>query len=465
MRLALLILSCAAAAALPAASHAAQDPARDVAELREMIRELKADYEARIERLERRLEKAEEAVAESGNRAAEAEAVAEEVALRPVQRTSKPSDQNPAISAVLVGSYRSLDVGGEDYAVPGFILGPETGPGEPGFSLGESELNMNANIDDKYFGNLTFALADEEGEVEVELEDAYIQTLSMPAGLRLRAGRFFSNIGYLNGFHTHTDDFVDRPLPYQAFLARQYKDDGVQLSWLAPTGTFLELGVEAFRGAAFPADAEADESPGAWSLFAKAGGDVGLAHSWQAGLAYLNADVERRAAGGEEGHHVAHFFFKQDDHDDELFFTGDSELWIADFVYKWAPDGNPRNRNFKLQGEYFRRDEDGEFGEAPFSGEQTGWYLQGSYQFKPQWRVGYRFDRLDADNDGEAVAGSPLDPLGLNPDRHSLVLEWLNSEFSRVRFQYTRDESTPVSDDQFFLQYIHSLGAHGAHAF
>lgn len=443
----------------------AQQPADEVAELREMIDELKSDYETRIEELERRLEEAEEAVAEARDQADEAEEAAEEVAMRPRQSTSSPSDQNPAISAVLIGNYKSLDVGGEDYAIPGFILGPETGPGEPGFSLGESEINMNANIDDKFYGDLTFALAEHGGETEVELEEAYIETLSMPGGFRLRGGRFFSGIGYLNEFHVHSDDFLSRPLAYQAFLANQFKDDGLQLTWLAPTDTFLQLGAEVFRGGAFPAAAEADEEPGAWSLFAEVGGDMGIAHSWKAGLSYLSADVDGREAGG--GHGDEHLFFKQeDDHDEEaLFFTGDSDLWVADFVYKWAPQGNPRNRNVTLQGEYFRRDEEGRFGGHAFNGEQTGWYLQGSYQFDPQWRAGYRYDRLDADNDGEAVVDSPLDPLGLNPERHSVVLEWFNSEFSRVRFQYSRDESTLESDNQFLLQYILSLGAHGAHQF
>lgn len=469
MYLKMTVSVAAALMALAASSDVpAQQPADEVAELREMIDELKSDYEKRIERLEQRLEEAEKAVAEAREQADEAEDKAEEVAMRPRQRTSTPSDQNPAISAVLVGNYKSLDVGGEDYAIPGFILGPETGPGEPGFSLGESEINMNANIDDKFYGDITFALHDHEGATQVELEEAYFETLAMPAGLRLRGGRFFSGIGYLNEFHVHSDDFLSRPLAYQAFLANQLKDDGLQLTWLAPTDTFLQLGAEVFRGGAFPAAAEADEAPGAWSLFAEVGGDMGIAHSWKAGLSYLSADVDGREAGG--GHEDEHHFVKQEDHEDEhgeeaLFFTGDSDLWVADFVYKWAPQGNPRNRNVTLQGEYLRRDEDGRFGGHAFNGEQTGWYLQGSYQFDPQWRAGYRYDRLDADNDGEAVVDSPLDSLGLNPERHSVVLEWFNSEFSRVRFQYSRDESTPESDNQFLLQYILSLGAHGAHQF
>lgn len=471
-----VFVAAAALSALAASgSIAAQEPAQEVAELREMIEAMKSDYEARINRLEKRLEEAEEAVADAADRAEEAEETAdeaedqaEEVAMRPVQRTSSPSDQNPAISAIVLANYQSLDVGGEGYTVPGFMLGPETSPGESGFSLDETEINFNANIDDKFYGDVTFALHDHEGATEVELEEAYIQTLAMPAGLQLKAGRFWSDIGYLNVFHPHADEFVDRPLPYKAFLGKKFADDGLQVSWLAPTSTFLRLGAEVFQGDAFPGGAAPDEKPGAWSLFAETGGDFGVEHSWKAGLSYLHAEVDEGAGGGHDHEEV---FFKQEDHeeedehDEELFFAGDRDLWIADFVYKWAPNGNPRNRNVKIQGEFFLRDEEGEFGEHVYSGEQTGWYLQGSYQFDPQWRVGYRYDQLDADNDGEAVAGSVLDPLGLNPERHSLVLEWFNSEFSRVRFQYSRDEATLVSDNQFFLQYIVSIGAHGAHEF
>ena len=70
------------------------------------------------------------------------------------------------------------------------------------------------------------------------------QHTALPDGFSLRLGRFYSNIGYLNSHHAHTDNFFDRPLPYQAFLGNQYGDDGVQLRWVAPTALFLELGGE-----------------------------------------------------------------------------------------------------------------------------------------------------------------------------------------------------------------------------
>lgn len=47
------------------------------------------------------------------------------------------------------------------------------------------------------------------------MEEAFIQTTALPHGLRVKAGRCLSNIGYLNDQHAHTRDFVDVPLAYQ----------------------------------------------------------------------------------------------------------------------------------------------------------------------------------------------------------------------------------------------------------
>lgn len=81
----------------------------------------------------------------------------------------------------------------------------------------------------------------------------------------------------------------------------------------------------------------------------------------------------------------------------------------------------------------------------------------------PQWRVGLRFDRLNSDNSGsdeDLLAEAGLQSEGGQPRRTSLMMEWSPSEFSRVRLQANRDESSEESDDQFVLQYTFTLGAH-----
>ncbi len=123
------------------------------------------------------------------------------------------------------------------------------GPGDRGFSLAESELGFAANIDPWLSGAANISLHPDNS---VSVEEAFVQTTSLGHGLSLKAGRFFSGIGYLNAQHSHTWDFVDTPLAYQAFLGTQFGDDGVQLRWLAPTDLFLEAGAEVGRGRGFP---------------------------------------------------------------------------------------------------------------------------------------------------------------------------------------------------------------------
>jgi len=96
-------------------------------------------------------------------------------------------------------------------------------------------------------------------------------------------------------------------------------------------------------------------------------------------------------------------------------------------------------------------------------------YAQAVYQFMPQWRAGYRYDKLwrgDADFNGADIGGTIASLADYDPSRHSLMLDWNPSEFSRVRLQYSKDKSMDgQNENQWFVQYIHSLGAHGAHKF
>src|SRR6185369_10159516 len=124
------------------------------------------------------------------------------------------------------------------YALPGFALGGETGPGDEGFRLGESELALSANVDDMFYGAANVALTPEN---EASVEEAFFETLKLGGGATIKAGRFFSHIGYLNNVHAHAWDFVDQPLVYRAMLGNQYRDDGIQIRWVAPTDLFLEF--------------------------------------------------------------------------------------------------------------------------------------------------------------------------------------------------------------------------------
>jgi len=352
----------------------AQD--EDIDSLRSAIEELRADYDARIAELERRIAVAEQNAAQQSLPA-------------PSQATGN-SAFNPAIGVVFQGQ----------------LWGVEGAPtGEEGFAVGETELIMSANVDDKFSAYLTAALALEDGESELEVEEAWVETMALPAGFSARFGRMFSGIGYLNAKHAHTWDFVDQALPYQAFLNGRYVDNGLQVRWLAPTDLYLEFGGELMQGEGDPSGL------GAHTLFGNVGGDVGTGHSWLAGYSRLEQD------------------------------TG-QELTVAHFVWKWAPNGNWKQKNFIFQTEFLQNRD---------VARDEGWYVQAVYQPIPRWRFGARMEALALEAD--------------DPRRFSVMMDWSNSEFSRLRLQFARNDDAIDSGNEWGLQYIHSIGAHGAHSF
>lgn len=396
------------------------DTASDLSALRREIESLRSSYEQRLQALEQRLK-----AAEAQPPAAAATVAAPVVAAPPAASGAGGANANafnPAISLILSGSYGRTSRDPADYAVTGFALPGESGPSR-GFGLGESELTLSANIDPWLRGQTSIALG---ADNTVSVEEAFVQTTALGNGLSLKAGRFFSGIGYLNEKHAHTWDFADNPLAYQVFLGRQFADDGLQLRWLAPTDLFLEAGAEVGRGRGFPGDDKSRNGAGATALFAHAGGDVGASHSWRAGLSVLNAKA------------------------------ADNRVWVADGVWKWAPEGNATRTNFKLQGEYLRSTRS----DSP---AQSGWYLQGVYQFMPRWRAGLRTERLDS---GTVTDADLATQAVYRPRKDTLMLEFNPSEYSRVRLQLARDRSRlGLPDTQLLLQYQMSLGAHGAHGF
>jgi len=453
-----LPLAACVAALLPAVGQAATDP--EVEALRAEIAALKAEYAARVSDLEARINQLEQVPP----------AAAAELPPAPVPvPTQSASAFNPAISVILTGNYAHLSQDPADYAIAGFMTPEEgVGPGDRSFNLGESEITLSASIDPYFMGSLTAAITSEN---EIEVEEAYFRTLALPAGLSIKGGQFFSGFGYLNEIHAHAWDFVDQPLVYQAFFGGQMAQVGVQAKWLAPTDFFLEFGAETGNGEFFPGTRLERNGANGATLYAHVGGDIGDSIAWRAGLSWVDLDAEERSfeqmnAAGEEVLNA---------------FTGSSETWVVDATLKWTAQGDPRRRYLKLQGEYMSRTEDGDLSysalgptlDGSYRSRQSGWYVQGVYQFLPRWRFGARYDSLDSGTPRYALIQSGAlgwDDVPLlapaTPSRTTLMVDWNLSEFSRLRTQYAWDDASPgPTDEQLFFQYIYALGAHGAHKF
>jgi hypothetical protein len=459
---------------LPALSQDA-----DLSRIREEMKQLQRSHEERMQALEKRLTDAEARAARAETRARQIETSSAQTGPAASAGASRTSENafNPAISLILQGTYARTSRDPNNFVISGFVpSGGEVGPPKRSFGLGESELTVTANIDPYFRGTLIAAFTPED---TLEVEEAYFQTLALPKGFTLKAGRFLSGVGYQNEIHQHAWDFQDTSLPHKAFLGGRFQQDGVQARWLAPTPIFLELGAEVGSGRSFPGSDQNKNGASAAALFAHVGGDIGESYAWRAGVSYLRASATNRAFNDVDslGNPVTNSF------------NGSTRLWIVDGILKWAPNGNSTSRNFKLQGEYFRVRQNGSltyddtaqaaplFG-TPFTDSfrtaQSGWYAQGVYQFMPRWRVGYRYDALHHGRVENAVVTSGLGPTAADfsllgsydPSRNSVMVDFSPSEFSRLRLQLAQDKSRQGgTDNQLLLQYIHSLGPHGAHKF
>jgi hypothetical protein len=451
----------------------------ELAKIRVEIKQMKDAYEKRIQELEKRLTeaeakagKAEAAAGTAGQSAASAEAA---TAAAAASARNTESAFNPAVSLILQGTYTRTSQDPNAYKITGFApSGGEVAPPKRSFGLGETELMLAANIDPYFRGVAIASLAPEGG---IGVEEAYFQTLALPAGLGLKGGRFFSSIGYLNEQHQHAWDFQDAPLVYKAFLGNQLRQDGLQFKWVAPTDLLVELGAELSSGDRFPGSDRNKNGIGGSALFGHLGGDIGASTAWRTGASYMNTSSSNRmyadtdALGGAVSNS----------------FTGSAKLWGLDGVLKWAPNGNSTQTNFKLQGEYFRLKQDGTLtyndtaGRAVFGmlgdylqSDQSGWYVQGAWQFYPRWRVAYRYDSLHYGTLNNGLVLNARGPVAADfpvlanysPTRNTLMLDWSPTEFSRLRLQLASDKSRlGLTDNQIFVQYIYSLGAHGAHKF
>lgn len=389
----------------------------------------------------------------------------------PILAKTTDSGFNPAMSVILNGGVSGYSQ--DEYEIEGLPLGGEAGRPEEGLALNEVELNASANIDDNFYGAVVLGIHEEEGTFELDVEEAYVQTTGLGQGFTVTGGKFYSQIGYLNSQHVHSWDFVDAPLVYRGLLGSQFSDIGLRVNWIAPTDLFVEVGAEYLRGDGYPLGGSGKDGKGGLSAFAHIGGEVGTSNNWQVGLSYLTGDEVAFEIGGHAHGH-------EEEEEEAPSFAGETKVVGLDFVWKWAPNGNSKQRNFKFQMEWLARTLDGNVTipehtdggvtnpeeTVAFDVKNSGYYAQAIYQFMPRWRAGYRYDTLTADissDKDEAEEAGFTDEH--DPSRHTIMVDYSPSEFSRFRVQFAQDKSGHETDDQWFLQYVHSIGAHGAHKF
>jgi len=158
-----------ACALLPLWTPAHATPELDA--LRAEIAQMKQLYETRLADLETRLKQA------------ETRADVAPTAQAPDNLASTPANAfNPAMSLILSGQYAHRD-DLEERGLTGFMpVGGHAHGTERGFGLNHTELVLSANVDPTWRGLANLAIADEE----VEVEEAWFQSLGLGAGLSLK---------------------------------------------------------------------------------------------------------------------------------------------------------------------------------------------------------------------------------------------------------------------------------------
>ncbi|MEP6512734.1 MAG: hypothetical protein ABJA79_02610 [Parafilimonas sp.] len=319
-----------------------------------------------------------------------------------------------------------------DIGVIGDFQGSYISTGKKNFDmyLNETEVSLQAVVDPYARADffLSFARNPETGEYGVEVEEGYLTTLSLPAKLQLKVGKFREAVGRINPTHPHALPFIDLPNAFVNYFGEEgLNDEGVSLSWLLPNKAFYqELVVQVtsgFTGA--PA-------------FSRSEGNH---------LIYLG--------------HLKNFFTLNDNATLELGLTGitgpndssfTTNIGAADITYKWKPVQLNTYRSLTWQSELY-------FSKAKFSENNStssfGLYSFIQYQLAKRWFAVGRYD----------YAQKPYNKT-IKEQAYSLTAGWYATEFSKMELEAkTTDDNIASRYYQAWVRWIFVIGAHGAHQY
>lgn len=338
---------------------------------------------------------------------------------------------------------------------------------EEGFNLRHLELQFSAAVD-PYFKGSAIAAVDLEG---AEMETAEIETTGLPWGLKVKGGKFYSDFGYINPKHSHQWDFTDQTLVYELLLGEHgLNDKGFQLSWLAPTPFYVVLGAESFQGNnekmfAYHGDGPLPrhEGPRVNTGWLKVSPNLPGHHALQAGL-FAAKGVHQEEHDGDEDGTIDHWL------------DGYNAFHGADLIYKYNSPKAYGQSDFFLQGEYMKRKKNLEVVQHDLNPSvvgnhridvQDGYYAQAGYGFLPRWRAAARWEEVGLTNKTDLPDGTSL--VNGSSRKFSGMVDFTPTEFSRLRLQYNNgsyatDEGR-TNGSEIFLQWMVSIGAHGAHSF
>ena len=451
----------------------AQD-AGSIDALKKELRELRQRTEQLEEKL-KRFEATPPAAAVSTNRAN----VPPDAANTTVSPSWSPSAPLPLYRGANSYLNLSLDglaaVGGSTANDIGALQPGGHDPSQRGFTIQNVELTLDGAVDPYFRAQANIILLmDPISETAVELEEAWMETTSLPWNLTVRGGQMLTDFGRQNVIHPHAWNFVDAPLVNARLLGPDgLRNPGARISWLTPTPFYSELSMSVQNSAgetghSFRSDHENEVFFG---RLGETAGVRGPGDMLYAGRYYASFDLTpsqtilfgTSAALGPNSSTQ----------------NSDTQIYGVDFFWKWKPTKHSYGFPFvtwqteamlrHYQAGAFDGDIDGDGVNDPAPEEllkDWGVYSQVAYGFRKGWVAGVRGDFVDRLHRSayEMIYGD--DPERTRRWRVSPSLTWFPTEFSKIRLQYNLDERAGIgTDHSVWLQFEFLLGAHGAHKF
>lgn len=373
------------------------------------------------------------------------------------QTMKKPNEFNPSIGLVgeTLFSYDSKGAGATGSSRPGGV----------DIFQRSLELNVSASVDPfaKAYVVANASADSSTGEATFGIEEAALQTTSLPWNLELKAGRFFGEFGKLSYIHDHELPFVNRPLALDQYIGGESRTDGAQLDWLLPTSHYINLALG--TGVGFGGDSPLN-NPGNYrslsglNYFGRLSTyfDLPLNLQLETGISGLiNPSTQDRGGAlvqpngstlTEKERRVAGFDIKLSyvplRNNEFRRLDWGTEVLYSNSRYLFDPDGslNPGGVAPGLDGDEFM----GHIG-------SFGGYTYLTYRWHRQWSAGFLFDYVqNSQNHGdETFAYSPY-------------LTFALSHWNQLRLQYTHTQRSVASglqsDDAIYLQWAWIIGAH-----
>jgi hypothetical protein len=295
--------------------------------------------------------------------------------------------------------------------------------------INEAELSLQSVVDPYARADffLTVGKDPVTGKYGLDLEEGYVTTLSLPAHLQLKAGKFKSAMGRINPVHPHALPFITLPAAYEKYFGEGINDEGVSLSWLLPNNLFYqELVVQVTDG---PID-----NPS----FSRSPGNTYLELIHIKNFFDLSANTTLEfGLSGITGHNQSDLR---------------TNIAAIDLTYKWKPVQFNTYKSFTWQSEAW-------FSNANIPSDEVvnsfGLYSFINFQFSKRWFFTGMYSHSNAPYSASILENS-----------YSTTVGWYATEFQKMEIEGEAITSNIENDKyQILFRWIFVIGTHGAHQY